>query len=188
MKIKEAFDKVLKTKENESCADIDNFSEILGLNFYIGWSEEFDNRVKGYYLWNWMCTDTVVGGTLYFFDGKPLAFGFQSARKSGETIKFYSKEIAEELRSFIISLAEDEEVDLLNLEEEISDSYSIQYAGQLMCSHKFGKVGGEPVEIHRREADPLDYICKQTVVKHFDGSFATVNTKDIEFSMHTQVN
>lgn len=187
MKIKELFEKVYKSVNNEGGVDIEEFRQLLGVDSYIGWSEEFDNRVKSYFILNWMCTDTVVGAKVYFFDDKPLCLGIQTARKSDEQYEFVSQEIADELKSFILSLAEEDErkISLLSMEDEFGSEYDIYFAGQLMGNHTKGCVNGRCVEVKESVADRNNYICNQTVVVFLDtGEEAVVETESIKFPLN----
>ena len=102
---------IIKAAENslkqEGCDFIDEFSEDLGVEGFIGWSAEFGVRVKYVNINTWICTDTEVGLRLFYFDENPIAFMWQSARRSGKNITWVNAHSRKEVRDFIISINED---------------------------------------------------------------------------------
>ncbi|UKA04914.1 hypothetical protein [Photobacterium damselae] len=64
-----------------------------------------NERFKGYWLSCRMSTDTEVGIILYFFDNKFVAYSTQEARKSDVMYSWKSKKCADDVKSWIESLA-----------------------------------------------------------------------------------
>lgn len=188
MNFKEAFEKVDKSDSNKVYPCADSFCNVLDVNTYLGWSEELNEALVGYWLCNWLCTDTWVGGILYFFNGKPAAYSWQPARKSNMTISFISKEIAEEIRNFIIDLYKDinGEIPLLDMEEEFDNYYTINYGSQLLSrANAKGTVHGEPVTVVQiyDSYKEIGNWTKLDVSKENDDKIYTVDMSDFHIPL-----
>lgn len=119
--LKTLIDSIVKSDENEVWPDIDDFSSVLNLSV-CGYSPEFNQDVKGYFIYHWLCTDTHVGTACYFLNDELVAVSQQDARKSDKNIFFVSKEAADKMRSYILSLEGKESiVPLCNMEQEIDN-------------------------------------------------------------------
>ncbi len=188
MKLKDAIRLVDKGEENSTHADIDDFARAVDADTSIGWSEEWNSRVKGYWLIRWMCTDTWVGKRVYFLDDKPVAVSMQTARKSDEYIEFLDKESVELIRKFIFELGSEgeSEVSLADLEEDVEDFYNFDLTDYFLESKAF--VDGKPVDItHRKwfdnEEDEKWCICYHCKVKFEDGEERVVKAEDVWFPL-----
>lgn len=53
-----------KSKRNEDFVDLEAVQQALGLPVY-GYAEQ--DRLKAFWVERWLCTDTWVGGRMYFF-------------------------------------------------------------------------------------------------------------------------
>jgi len=132
----------------------EDLSEIFNLELY--WSE--DTRLKCYFIKKWYCTDSYVGLRAYFLVDEFVATSYQQGRKFDEDFTFVSKEIAEKLRNYLISLLEPEE-EVFNfdvfkdkdLDEEIPSTYKIEYNSQIL--HKTALYNGERVDIVKTRYD-----------------------------------
>lgn len=103
--LQEALRRVDKTKPEE--AEVNAFCRALGIDC-LYWNEEFNRRVKLYFIDSWICTDTWVGtGIVYFYD-EPIAIQSRDARKSSFELTFFNRNGAERLRRFMIELQESE--------------------------------------------------------------------------------
>ena len=100
MKLIDMMKRVDRSKGNSVDGDIDDFCRELGIENYFGWDQAFSERVQGYYLIKWFCTDSWVGAVVYIMDDKPVAISYQSGRKSGREFEFVSKEAVEKVRAF----------------------------------------------------------------------------------------
>lgn len=90
------------------------------------------DRIQQKYIASWICTDTRVGLSVYFFDGEPVAVSGQSGRKSREQVEFLSLDAAGRVRNYLESLIPPEnriEPSLVNLEEEIDPGW-FEHAAQ----------------------------------------------------------
>lgn len=135
------------SKNNETEGDLESFAQELFASPPYGWSPVFGDRVKGYYIKKWLCTDTWVGLVAYFWNGEPLAVSYQSARKSSEKFQFVSVDVANRLKSFILELTEsnDPEPTIVDLDEELGETYTVNWASELLVSEAFYE--GEKVKI-----------------------------------------
>jgi len=147
MKLRELMEKVDLSSNNETDGDLESFAQELFASPPYGWSPVFGDRVKGYYIKKWLCTDTWVGLVAYFWNGEPLAVSYQSARKSSEKFQFVSVDVANRLKSFILELTEsnDPEPTLADLDEELGETYTVNWASELLVSEAFYE--GEKVKI-----------------------------------------
>lgn len=193
MKLSELIHKVDRSDRNSSSADIDEFSRAVDLPAYIGWHEEFDKRVKGYFLIRWYCTDTWVGYRVYFMDGEPIATSSQTGRKSDEEIKFVSLEAAQKVKDFIKSLEGEEEFlpTLANMDEEVTElTYTVSFSSQLLVEEGF--FDGQPVKVKRTcrgygnspedmglKMDELDVVLP-------NGELKRIKCSDFIIPMHLQ--
>lgn len=189
MKLSEIFQRVQKNgRYSVTDADIDDFSRAANAEVYLGWSEEWDKRVKGYWVQRWLCTDTWVGRRVYFLDGEPLAVSWQSARKSPEDIEFVSVEMADKCRKFIYELHGEGEpsYDLCNMDEDIAEFYNFDLSDYFLEPKGF--VDGIEVDIIERCAWPegdrkSHWISHHSIVRFPDGTEKMVNAEDIHFPL-----
>ena len=82
---------------------------------------EKNTRLKSYWVKKWLCTDSDVGRKLYFFDDKFVATSNQSGRKNPEYFAWVSKKDFNEVKNYMLSLLEPEELtsDSLITEEDL---------------------------------------------------------------------
>lgn len=158
MKLRELIQKVDRSTKNEDAADIDAFCQALDINEWLGWNKDFDERVKGYALTQWLCTDTHVGMNVYYMDDRPVAVSTQSARKSDVRISFVSLEAAQQVKDFILSLVGADELNptLCDLEEECGEDYTVNYHSELLTD--VGLYEGQEVKVVRRKMDYNEHV------------------------------
>lgn len=125
MKLLDAIQQVKQPESKYSWAyseDLDELSEALDLPPLYGsaW-DAADLRLQSYPLFTWTCTDTGVGLRALYFDGKPVAATYQPYRKSDKEFKWVSKEAADKVREFLISLnpVQSPEIELIDPDEDI---------------------------------------------------------------------
>jgi hypothetical protein len=100
--------------------DLEGLERELSTGTYLGWSEEFNGRMRVSPVNAWLCTDTIVGVFAYYFDGVFVALSFQSARKSGTEFCWVSEFAAYGVRECIRRLADDDfKVELIDRDEEL---------------------------------------------------------------------
>jgi hypothetical protein len=108
MKVKDIIETVDKSKENYCWPDIEDFMSELDVSSY-GSADynKFQSRVSGYWFVSWVCTDTRVGGRVYFMDDQPVAISYQEGRKCDEVFEFISVESAQKVRDFVLHCCDD---------------------------------------------------------------------------------
>jgi hypothetical protein len=120
----------LEDSEKDKWFDASDLCEQLGVN---SWDVdqcvlEDDGRITKHWHQKWLCTDTIVGDAIYYFDRKPLAYSYQPARKSDEIFHFFSKEIALAAQTYLMSLIKIEKtIAIAELTMEVKD-YSDEVA------------------------------------------------------------
>ena len=179
MKIKEAFEKVEKTKKNMDWVDLTEIAQELNVDYY-GYTDDSD--IKCYWLGNWKCTDTWVGHRCYFLNDEPLALSYQSARKSNEKFYFVSEEMATKARNYILSLITEEDEMRVNtiedIEEDIKDGYKIHFIDQVLDWSK-ATYNGEKVRFIEKVVEYGHLPCIATKGR-FKMNDNTVKILDIE--------
>lgn len=182
MKIIETIKRVDRSDKNLVWPDLDEFCEEFGIyrDDYIAKAyDKFAERVKGYHLTKWMCTDTWVGLVVYFLDDEPIAISYQTARKSEKRYTFVNSESADKLMNFILSLLKEDNrnlVEILNLDDEIDEFYAVNFTGQLLADE--GYVDNRHCVIINKFKE--DYITKRAIVKFDDGEEKEINIYDFK--------
>ena len=123
-----------------------------------------------------------------FFDEEPVAYSFQPHRKSDETFRWFSQEAAEKVRDFVEGLHKEElQVNICDMNEDIGDSYKLEYASQVLDWSK-ARYHGEPVEFVRvvRPADERPFLHDDRVQIRRPGSEWSfeVDMEDLDFLFH----
>lgn len=132
----------------EPVYDVEEFFEPLGLGYQYIQSDAVEARLKEQYLVKWYCTDTYVGISVFQLDGVPVAIVRQQGRKCGKDVMFLSASGADAMRTFILSLMQDEDdynPHILADDEMIDDHYTVEFGDQLLT--KSGFYNGEPVSV-----------------------------------------
>lgn len=191
MKLSELIRKVDRSERNSSSADVDDFSRALDLDDRMGWHDEFDKRVKGYFLIRWYCTDTWVGYRVYFMDDEPIAISSQTGRKSAEEIEFVSLEAAQKVKDFIKSLECEEEFNptLADMDEDIAQlTYTVSFSSQLLVDEGF--FDGQPVKVKRKchgygnSPDDMGLKMDELDVTMPNGELKRIKCNDFIIPMH----
>lgn len=173
-----------KSQENESFVDLEQLQQELDLHVY-GYAEQ--ERLKAYWVENWLCTDTCVGGRMYFFDGEPVAYSYQSARKSHEQFAWFSQEAAEKVRDFVQELSKEKlTVNICDINEDIGDSYKIEYLSEVL-DWSMARYNGFPIELVEIIKDDNDYYgfdAKLKISIPSNGQQHIVKVQDLDFVFH----
>ncbi len=139
MKLREVIEKIDISDNDNGWIDFEVIAEDLNL----GW-EEVENidwnkndKLRSEYITCHLCTDTWVGVEAYFLNGEVACITKQDARKSPKVILGWtSEEIAQKTREYIKSISidpsADKNFDIIDLDQELGDSYEVDYAEQLM--------------------------------------------------------
>ena len=135
----DALKHVDKSERNTAWVSYDEMCNALNIAGYFTsdeFSDEWERRVKSYWLFKWLCTDTHVGCCAYFFDDELVGVSYQGARKNPVEYSFVSKAAADKLRSFILDSQESQYV-LIDPEEHVEDFYTVDYGSQLLVEEGF---------------------------------------------------
>lgn len=149
--------RVTKTKEN--CDDIPKLEKCLtylfeleGLEYHEhwnNWSEEnvYRQRLKGYWINKWLCTDTHVGEMAYFLDDELVFTCEQTARKSDAAIYFVDQAAYDKVKVFMDYFREPVELPTAEFigEQQTPDTVTREWADS--CLHKRGFYQGREVEV-----------------------------------------
>ena len=182
MKLKEIIEKLDKSDKNSSWI---NINDIANSEFDIfEWCIKEPNRIKAYYFLKWYCTDSYVGGRVYFLDDKPIATTWQSGRKASQDFSWISKEAYKETREYILTLVEEndksENIQLANLEEEYHNGFPIEYSSQLLTNQVIYKPTGELVDVIEKY-DSMEKIkdWNKVKLKFQDGKKEVISMKSV---------
>lgn len=136
MKLIDAMRNVDRSEKNHTCTDPEELNQALEANlYYVDWTS-FNEEVNEYWLLKWNCTDTHVGDTVGFIGDDPVYLRRQTARKGGHVYKFVSLEAAARIKDMLIKHSSDRtEPCLLDLEEEIADTYTVRWGNSLLSRH-----------------------------------------------------
>jgi len=85
----------------EMCSD-------LSINEIHNYPEELLARLKEYPIFNWLCTDEMVGLSALYLDGEPVGACYRSGRKMGYVFKWLSYEDANKTRDVLLSYLVDD--------------------------------------------------------------------------------
>lgn len=180
MKIIDAIRNVDKSKPHD-WIDGEELAVALDIHTY-DYPEDFMDRVKCYWLTNWLCTDTWVGMQVYYMDGEPVALTKQTGRKNGIRVFFTSAAAAEKVRAYLLTAIQTP-YDLINEDEVISDTYSVNWNSQLLT--KNGVYNGVPVEIIKKHTG-AEYDLNTTIdVQSADGAVQTIEVYDLHIPIKT---
>jgi len=96
-------------------------------------------KLNPYYFQKWLCTDTWVGGQIYFLGDTPVCMSFQTCRKGEEKFKWISHKLFEETRGYLLTLIDKESItfDLTiltsdELNEDLGNGYTLTFANSFL--------------------------------------------------------
>ncbi len=150
--------------------------------FDLGWSD--DVRLKAYLVKTWLCTDSWVGWVAYFLDGEFVCISSQNARKSDVDFEFTSKEAALQVRDYLLSLRDLEDMQtiyLIDLDTEVPEKYKIEYNSQIL--HRTAWNSTEKVKIVKTRY-PYEYKGNGfhiVEVEYSDGQRLEVDCRNLDF-------
>lgn len=147
-------------KSDSDYVDQEDLREYFQLANYGDYSDEFDKRVKGYYVVRWYCTDTYVGLMAIYLDDELVGMSRQTARKNKCEFEWLSQEAAERVRN-VLSPATPK-FDILDPDTDYAPFYSVSYSGEVLDLEGFYK--GVPVKVTNRRPNPKNYIDQELIV------------------------
>lgn len=187
MKLKDIITRVDKNPKFKREVDLERLSDNMetGIPYYFDWYSIQGERFTSYFISSWYCTDTYVGTVIYFFDDEPFAISHQSGRKMSEEFEFFSKEVFDKAKTYLLSLCQKEESIsvFLDLDEEFPMYYKIRSNAQLFDYHKdIPFYLGEKVKIikYKQKANSY-YTDSEVVIQYEDGEKKTVDISDLDF-------
>ena len=147
MKLIDALKNVKPDRSVQVHVDIESFASSLGID--IGYIDNVHDRLVGYYLTRWLCTDSWVGVKAVFLDDELIGYSVQEARKSEEDFFFTDVITREKAKNFVTSLIlrEDQPSNLMLPDAEIEETYKIEFAEQIL--EESAIYEGEKVQIIR---------------------------------------
>lgn len=137
-----------KSEKNTSYVNVEDVMNDIS-NVYHGWPENENIRLKAYHFAKWYCTDSWVGGRIYFLDDEAVAISWQTGRKSSEDFDWISKESIKKTKEYLSTLYTNEDEDTgsviskEDLEKELGAGFNVSYGGQLLTKeviHKNGEI------------------------------------------------
>jgi hypothetical protein len=127
MLLKEIIENIDMTKTSV-VIDADEICESLGISDYVMYTP----CLTEYNIGPWICTDTLVGYNVIFFNNKPVALSVRLYRKSSAKIEWFSIEDANAVRAYILSLMDDhQKFDIISLYSNFGDGYTVDFASQI---------------------------------------------------------
>ncbi|MFE8094447.1 hypothetical protein [Bacillus toyonensis] len=182
MKLIDIANRVDKSDKNRASVNIEELARELNVD--LDWVEQ--DRIIAYWIGNWYCTDSYVGYIMYFFDDKPMAFSSQLGRKCDEGFHWFSLEIAEKVKEYLISLIVEEnkiDVKICDINAEVQDNYIIEFNSQLLSSNR-PMLNGEKVEIVKRIKNKDYGIDTALKVRLANGEEKQVDIQDLKFGYY----
>lgn len=159
MTLKEIIYGVEKPDNPEWC----NLESILSEFEMYSWPEKENTLLTSCFYAKWYCTDTYVGGRVYFLGERPVAISWQSARKSDEKFTWVSKDAMIKTRDYLLTLFEDQayncDVDDIDMTQEMGIGYPVEYGSQLLTDEVIHVPTSENVKVVKTW-DRMDDIKK----------------------------
>lgn len=139
MKLLDAIRRVKRPESRgrwDNAMNVDRVCSALGIQEMWQYPDELDHRLKEYPIFNWLCTDEMVGLYAIYLDGEPVGAYYRSGRKMDYQFMWLSQEIGAQVRSVLLSYLEPETFDVIDPDTQIE---SFQYLGDTD-----GKLNVEP--------------------------------------------
>ncbi len=160
------------------CGD-DSLCEECGVDSI--WLSLSDHGFTRRPIWRWLCTDTVVGLFAVYLHDEFVCVSWQSARKNHTEYKWASEEAFHHVKSLLEKLWRDLQakpnIDLLNWNELLPDSHSVDYSSQLIEDRVFYQ--NQSAKVHKRFYG-YDSTTWQSVVLDIDGRLETVDVVNVD--------
>ncbi|QRE00162.1 hypothetical protein [Burkholderia phage BCSR5] len=178
---------VRKDKDNEEYMLAEEIGPQVNINgLYGNWEiEGFDERLKGYWLIKWQCTDTWVGTCAIFLDNELVGYFSQGARRSSKEWEFVNQEAVDKLHAFLKPKPNSENIEFIDPDEEIPTFFSYPYeGGQLIREGRYQNreckyVVPQPEHIRKKA------VSTEIEVEFSDSTRAIIPAK--EFMMPIQL-
>lgn len=189
MKLKEVIERINKSNpDNYAIDDLVEELELDGVFNYKKWESRVTTTLVSYWVECWYCTDDWVGTKVYFLDDEFIAYSSKTGRKSDRVIVWESKGAFDKTRTFIKSYCDDiiDDISIADLEEDIGEGYSINFASQLLTHTTFHEkciyngiqytVDVEATKTKARQS----YISSEIILKNGEDEFV-VDINEVVF-------
>lgn len=167
-------------------ADLYEISELLELP--TPWDDiSKESKYEVISLGSWLCTDSHVGWDAHYYDGKPFAISYLSARKSAKEWAIVDEKLTKEFRSHMIELMSFKLDSYITIDEnfEIPQYFGIKYVSQLLPKYKN--------HMHMKDSlEKVNYIkhhgwknnlAQDITVEFADGIQKRIDIRDVVFPM-----
>lgn len=181
--LKQISETIDKSNSNEVSIDICEIGEDFG--FDVSWVKQ--ERLKGYWIGGWQCTDTWVGYVMYFLDDEPVGWSSQVGRKCDTEYEWFGEQSADKVRKYILSLMQDKtsSVNLIDLNVEIGSGYQINFNSQIIHGTNVFYKGKDATIVTRIKH--TKYGIDQLVeIKYSDGTLETVMIEKLQFKFNLE--
>jgi len=180
LEIVSAFD---KENHRSHCVDSYIFVELLGIHCDSMDYAKVEDALKSYFYANWRCTDTLVGGRIYYLHDEPVAVSWQEGRKCCEDIEFLSVETAEKLKAFLMDciIVDPNKYDIVEENKDLGNGYRISYGSQLVTNKAKYLVTGETVTITQAHSKMYEIDKWRIVLIETSEGIIEVPLSDLEF-------
>jgi len=158
MNIFDLIAKVDKSDKNEDYVAIEDFSELFGINAY-DLELEPNRKLKCYWAWRKMDTDTHVGLRIYYLDNAFVATSWEQARKSGgQEIEFLDQGSAQKVKEYILELRKEivDNIDYIDTDEAFGVGLPVHFGEELLTSIVYHIPSKEYVTVVRRWGTTYD--------------------------------
>lgn len=185
MKLIDLLPTVEKTEYNSKNINIEVVVNALGITFDSCYEHRcvIYDRIKAYWLMPRMCTDTMVGAAVYFFDDELIGYSNKVARKSDEDFFFISVESADKVLKFFLSLIDNNNFSIATTEqlsEEMEDiGFNVYYANSICSEKVFYVPTSEYVEVTNVFRYDYNHAYDQLEVKFADGTSKVISCNEI---------
>jgi len=187
MTLQEIINDLDKSKRNECDVDMAIVSDACGLLW--DFSEHDDSKnIKSYYFAAWQCTDTWVGGKVYFMDDKAVCISWRNTRSDSEQFSWVSTKAYQEVYDHILELIRPKEydlsnIDVVNMSDDLGKGFHVDFAKDLLSKNVYYIPTKEYVMIAGIVPDNFKdttyCLSTEVTIKLKDGSTKDVPTTDI---------
>lgn len=123
MKISTLLANLDTSESNQDWVDVCGLAQNHFDLYHLPYTDEHD--IKCYWIGSHICTDTQVGYRAYFLQGQLFAVSVQTDRKSDEEFNWVSVVDFNKVHQYLLTLAETPEINILDFNEEVSDTYDL---------------------------------------------------------------
>lgn len=96
--VKEIIDFVQNLPRNDDYVHHDLIGELFPCVY-----DKKNDRITNVSVDTWVCTDTLVGVFLYYFDGVPICFSVQTGRKMDKEFLWIRKDMIDQVKEYLRS-------------------------------------------------------------------------------------